>query len=306
MAPLASVTSTINFGQARVGTSTSAALTVQNTGNGNLAGKTSTFNLTGSVAAGSGVFNGSGGALNGATGLNDSNFGGGAVTSATYNFTYAPTARVSDSTKVTTTLANGANNTNASGSTTTTLSGQGVGPVYGAAVTGSNPSSGPIINGGTIFFGEFVGGLTAQNLLISNLSNDSATKALTDLNLTSITISNASEFSFSLSAFNSNGASSGSISNTTNAGVAGNIAIQFQTLTSKSGAAVLTIATDEGAALNGAGNIYVYNLRWTVPEPGTLMVFGVGMLGLAISRRNRRGKAEAVALTAKDADETKI
>ena len=173
-------------------------------------------------------------------------------------------------------------------------------------MTGSNPSSGPIINGGTIFFGEFVGGLTAQNLLISNLSNDSATKALTDLNLTSITISNASEFSFSLSAFNSNGASSGSISNTTNAGVAGNIAIQFQTLTSKSGAAVLTIATDEGAALNGAGNIYVYNLRWTVPEPGTLMVFGVGMLGLAISRRNRRGKAEAVALTAKDADETKI
>ena len=69
---------------------------------------------------------------------------------------------------------------------------------------------------------------------------------------------------------------------------------------------MLTIRTDEGASQNGAGTIYVYDLRWTVPEPGTLMVFGVGMLGLAISRRNRRGNAEAVSLTAKGADETKI
>ena len=81
----------------------------------------------------------------------------------------------------------------------------------------------------------------------------------------------------------------------------GNIAIQF---VSKSGNGLgqLRITTDENAALNGAGTIYIYDLRWTVPEPGTLMVFGAGLLGLAISRRNRRGTVEAVRLTAEDDD----
>ena len=124
---------------------------------------------------------------------------------------------------------------------------------------------------------------------------------MTDLTLTSISISDANEFSFSLpSGFNSKTLSSGVISNTQNSGIAGDIQLQFMTLNSKTGYAQLRIQTDEGAALGGAGTIYVYDLRWTVPEPGTLMVFGVGMLGLAISRRNRRGKVEAVGLTAGD------
>ena len=66
--------------------------------------------------------------------------------------------------------------------------------------------------------------------------------------------------------------------------------------------AFIRIETDEGAALGGAGAVYVYNLIWTVPEPGTIAVFGAGLLGLAISRQRRRGRA-FVALTTKPEEE---
>lgn len=35
-------------------------------------------------------------------------------------------------------------------------------------------------------------------------------------------------------------------------------------------------------------SVYVYNLIGTVPEPGTLMVLGTGLLGLAFARRRQR------------------
>ncbi|MCX7378783.1 MAG: PEP-CTERM sorting domain-containing protein [Alphaproteobacteria bacterium] len=308
VAPVASVTATLNAGTVRVGTSSAVALTVQNTGDGNLAGKdngTSLLtNLRGTVGAGKGSFSGGGGAVN----LTDTTGGQSAANaSSTYMFTYAPAARTSgltESVSVSTTLQNGASNANAAGSSTTTLSGIAVGPDFDAAVAGKNASSGPIINGGTIMFGESVGGLTLQDLLISNLSNDAASKALTDLTLTNVTITGSTEFSFSLSGFDSGntvgfGSSSKNavLSNLANGDGSGAIAIQFVSKAGN-GAAQLRIETDEGAALGGAGAIYVYNLIWSVPEPGTIAIFGAGLLGLAISRQRRRGRA-FVALTAK-------
>ncbi len=308
VAPVASVTATLNAGTVRVGTSSAVALTVQNTGDGNLAGKdngTSLLtNLRGTVGAGKGSFSGGGGAVN----LTDTTGGQSAANaSSTYMFTYAPAARtngLTESVSVSTTLQNGASNANAAGSASTTLSGIAVGPDFDAAVAGKNASSGPIINGGTIMFGESVGGLTLQDLLISNLSNDAASKALTDLTLTNVTITGSTEFSFSLSGFDSGnsvgfGSSSKNavLSNLANGDGSGSIAIQFVSKAGN-GAAQLRIETDEGAALGGAGAIYVYNLIWSVPEPGTIAIFGAGLLGLAISRQRRRGRA-FVALTAK-------
>jgi hypothetical protein len=314
VAPLASVTATLNAGTVRVGTSSAVALTVQNVGDGNLAGKdngtTLLTNLRGTVGAGTGSFSGGGGAVN----LTDTTGGQSAANaSSTYMFNYAPTARtngLTESVSVSTTLQNGASNANVAGSSTTTLSGIAVGPDFDAAVAGKNASSGPIINGGTIRFGDSVGGLTLQDLLISNLSNDAASKALTDLTLTNVTITGSTEFSFSISGFDSGnsvgfGTSSTNavLSNLKNGDGSGNIAIQFVNKAGN-GAAQLRIETDEGAALGGAGAVYVYNLIWSVPEPGTIAIFGAGLLGLAISRQRRRGRA-FVALTAKPEEEAR-
>lgn len=324
VAPVASLTSTTT--EIRVGTTGSLALTVTNTGDGNLAGTGAAFNLTGKVGSTAGAITGAGGTLNGATGLQDSNFGGGATTSQTFTFNYAPTARGTASTSVAVSLDNGTNTSNAGGTINATLTAKAVGPVYeskfttnGATTTTTLASNGPgtgtapnvEVYGGTILFGDQVGGLSLQNLLISNISDDNAGPALTDLNLTSISIVGSSEYQFSLSGFASGGTGGGTVgfvdstttsftlNNTKNLGDnTGTIAIQFVSKVGENGLGQLRITTDENAALNGPGTIYVYDLRFTVPEPGTIMVFGAGLLGLAISRRSRRGQAEAVRLTA--------
>ena len=306
VAPLASVTASLDAGTVRVGETNTVSLVVKNTGDGNLAGADSPTlksNLHGAVGTGSGSFSGTGGTVN----LTDSS-------SSTYLFTYAPTARtngLSESVAVTTTLANGSTSANLSGSTTTTLSAKAVGPVYQSSyttnasptvTTGTGANAGEVY-GGTITFGDAVGGLTTQSLLISNITSDLGKTNATTLSLTGITITGGGEYSFTLNGFNENysnaAATSASIRSNDNGGIAGAISIQFSQLIGNS--SQLRIQTDEGVAFgSGTGTIYVYDLRWTVPEPGTVMVFGAGLLGLAISRRNRRGKAEAMRLTAVD------
>lgn len=309
VAPVASLSSSTT--EVRVGTSGTVSLTVANTGDGNLAGKTAAYNLTGTVASSTGTFTGSGGSLNGATGLNDSNFGNGAVTSQTFSFTYAPTARGTTSTTVDVSLDNGTNASNAGGTLAATVTASGVGPVYqsefttnGATTTttGTGANQGEVF-GGTIMFGDFVGGLTKQNLLISNITPDLGLPDLTMLSLTSISIVGNNEYSFTLDGFNSSNGTSATIKSAENGGIAGTISVQFNQLANNFNVAQLRIQTDEGVALNNTGTVYVYNLQWTVPEPGTIMVFGTALLGFAISRRRRHGHGnEAVSLTAPHED----
>jgi hypothetical protein len=298
VAPVSSTTAApTTLGPVRVGTSTTGSVTVKNIGDGNLAGAdngtTLLTNLRGNVSVSGSTAITGGGAVN----LTDSS-------SQTYMFTYAPTARGTQSATITTAFTNGSvDGKNMASTASSTVTGTAVGPDFDAVVAGKNASSGAIINGGTILFGDAVGGLTLQDLLISNLSNDAASKALTDLTLTNVTITGSTEFSFSLSGFDSpdTGFSTSTknavLSNLYNGDGSGSIAIQFVNKAG-TGAAQLRIETDEGAALGGPGAIYVYNLIWTVPEPGTIAVFGAGLLGLAISRQRRRGRA-FVALTAK-------
>lgn len=306
VAPVASITNTTT--QIRVGETGSVALTISNTGDGNLAGSGAAYNLTGKVGSLTGTFTGAGGLLNGSTGLQDSNTAS-ATTSATFNFNYSPTVRGTASTTVAVSLDNGTNTSNAGATLNTTLTAKAVGPVYQSTYTtnatptittgtGANANE---VYGGTIMFGDFVGGLTKQSLLISNITTDLGKSNATTLSLTGITITGGGEYSFTLSGFeegySNTAATSATIKSAENTGTSGSISIQFSQLIGNN--STLRIQTDEGVAFGSStGTIYVYDLRWTVPEPGTIMVFGAGLLGLAMSRRNRRGTVEAVRLTA--------
>jgi hypothetical protein len=291
VAPVVSV-STIDAVARAGGASGAATIGIANVGDGNLSSQPSSVsNLKGTVGgvSPSNPFNGSGGAIN----LGDS-------TSQAFSFTYAPTARGTDLATVTVSTDNGnADGTNTASTSDITISGQAQGPVYNADL-GTNGNT--IANGATIGFGSLGGGLLTQHLLVSNITPDTGAQSLTNMTVTASIINDPSgEFSFSLSGFDSQTGSGGVLRSATNGFNIGDIAVQF---TSKAGpgTAQLRIQTDENAALGVMGSsIYVYDLIYgaAVPEPGTLMVLGTGLLGLAISRR-RRGRAEAALLTARN------
>jgi len=288
VAPVASVTSALSFGNVRVGTTTTASLVVRNTGDGNLAGAdngtTRKTNLRGSVGTGSGMFSGGSATFS----LTDTTGGQSATNaSSTYTFTYSPTARsASDTVNVTTTLTNGATSGNAGGTATTTLSGTAVGPGFSVDLGKSGSAQD---SGNTIKFGDLAGGVYLNNLLIKNISNDNASPALTNMTVTATIIGDAaSEFSFSLSGFQTPTLSTGVLRNVFNGADLGNIAVQFVSKYGP-GSAQLRIQTDEQSTLGVMGSqVYVYDLIGTIPEPGTMMVLGTGLLGLAFARRRQR------------------
>jgi hypothetical protein len=134
---------------ANPGATASATLTVNNIGNGDLAGTDSSTlqtNLHGTQgASGSSVFVGSGGTVN----LQDVNGAGGSTT-ASFTYNFAPTSSGAQSTAVTTTFTNGStNNQNQAGTVTTTISGTGVAPINSMTVTntgtaGNTPGTGNV------------------------------------------------------------------------------------------------------------------------------------------------------------------
>jgi len=279
VAPIASVASATTTVTSRVGTSTAAvaSVTVKNTGDGNLSGLGAVSNLNGTVSSSLPALTGGG-----AVSLADS-------ASQTYSFTYAPTARGSTTATITTGLSNG--NADGTGVTKTfSVNVAAVGPVYEA-----KHNSATIGDGGKIMFTSYGGAdIQYKDLTISNITSDTPAGNLTDLNLTFSIISDpTNEFSISL-----NGGSYGNTASFVSsagglAGMIANVSVQFNNKVSGGdGFAQLRVATDEGAAFNGAGAIYIYNLA-AIPEPGTIMVLGTGLLGLAIARR--RGQARKVA-----------
>lgn len=297
VAPVANV-STVAAGAARVGTTGTATATVENIGDGNLAGSGSDYNLRGLVSAIAGLFTGGGEALNASEDLNDKNVGPDAPTKADFAFTYTPTARGADSQALTVKLDNGANATaNASGTDTVTLAGTPVGPVPAAAL---DSKANPIASGTEITFGDMGGGVTLHNLLISNISDDNASDVSTRMTVTAEIIGDAaSEYSFSLSDFftgdtdASSGPATATLRNVVNGADLGNVTVQFVSRTNTIGPTQLRTTTDEGSALGVMGSqVYVYNqIGDPIPEPGTLMVFASGLLGLVLAVRRRRSGA---------------
>ncbi len=296
VAPVVSISTVAAVARAGSGVNGAATVGIKNVGDGNQAYNQASLgtlsNLRGTVGAVSPTnpFTGSGGTFN----LGDTK-------DKSFTFTYAPTATRGTSTATVTVATNNgsADGTNKTSSTNVTVTGESQGPVYQATPWWSNT---PMNSGDDIFFGGVGNGLMTQTLMVSNITPDTGAQALTNMTITASIINDpGSEFSFSLAGFDSQTGNTGVVRSFTNNGGTfdiGNIAIQFAAKAGFSGTAQLKIQTDENSALGVMGsNIYVYDLIGTVPEPGTLMVLGTGLLGLALSRR-RRGRTEPERLTA--------
>jgi hypothetical protein len=263
VAPVISLdTSQTNAGNVRVGTSGSAKITVSNSGDGNTSGAGAVSNLNGNVGSASGSFSG-GGAFN----LQD-----GATQAFTYSF--SPASRGTTTAGVAVNVTNGSTDggNHAQSLGPVTLSGTGVGPVYGS----STPS------GGTLSFAALSG---SNMLAISNTTSDPNLGSLTSLTLLSAHLSGVDASLFSLANFTAG----------MQLAEGGTFGLELDYSSSDAGphSAQLTIVTDEGAALGAAGDQFTYNLAAAgaviaVPEPGPLQLLLAGLVGMGMLLRQRR------------------
>ncbi len=231
------VSSNINFGNVRVGTSSSSNLTVTNTGGGT---------LTGTFGAASGDFDPE--TVSSSFNLTQSQ-------QSVRTYTFSPTTTGVLSSNVTVS-SNG-------GNVTRTLSGTGVSPVFQSSIA----------PGTTLDFGiidksqSATRTLTIQNLASSNLGD------LTNLTILSATITGEDASYFTLEenftpiVISKDGTISLAIRAT-------NYDDAFHDRN-----AVLTLVTDQNAALGMEGNIYTFNLNaYMLPEPSTYMFMGIASI----------------------------
>ncbi len=287
VAPVNTVTSTSGTTLVRVGTSSTATVSITNSGDGNKAngGATSAAtNLTGNVSAALGTgFTAAGG--------NPSSVSLGDGASASLGYTYTATARGNPATSTTATVSfsNGkSDGTNAGQTVTASVSAQGVGPQFQstlsstvntptAVASGATAASGPTIGFGTVT--QFQS--ASVSLTLANITSDSngGNSALTDLTITKFTLSDPSHFSVGLT---------GPIT----ISKSGSVLLPITVVSNSTGAlsSTLTLFTDQSVALGGIGDTFTYNLTAlyvAAPEPATMAVLGVGLAGLAFARKRR-------------------
>ncbi len=164
VAPVASVTGA-SVTNILVGQTKAVAVTVSNTGDGNLANTHNASlgtlsNLRGTIGAGSGMFSGAGGTIN----IGD-------TSSTTVSYIFTPTQTGTATATIVGTFVNGGGSTNAAGTLTATISGNGVAPVAnvlvannGTTISGASLSSGSVGN-------VLVGNTVTATLTISNSGN---------------------------------------------------------------------------------------------------------------------------------------
>jgi hypothetical protein len=265
VAPVVSLnTGSTNAGNVRIGTTGSAQLTVNNTGDGNLSGAGDVSNLHGSVGSGSGAFSGSGGTFDLADGG-----------SQPFAYTFAPTTHGGASASVNVSTTNGSSDGHnaASGPTPVALSGTGVGPTYHASVA----------PGGTLSFDDVTHDAT---LAISNTTTDAALGSLTDLTLLSAHLGGPDAGMFSLLGFVPG----------TLLSKGDNFDLNLAFTGTGAHTATLTLTTDEGAALGASGDVFTYTLAADtvvtppVPEPGQLSLLLGGLVGMGAMLRRRKAR----------------
>ncbi len=254
-ASLGMSTSTLAFGNQRIGTSSSQSVTASNTGPSFTKVKDLYF------SAATGAFGG--GDLSFNPLFQDPTLGS---DTATVSYAFAPAAHGAAIQTIAV--------TSDSGSPNVMLTGQGVGPTY-ASVS-------------SLMFDPLATGTTdSTDLGVSNATADGELGNLTNLSLLSYTITGPDAARFSLSGFIP--------SSVIAAGGAEDLAVQFDATGAASGnyAAVLTLTTDQGAAFGGAGQQFSITLgaqvltpavadaggSYSVAEGGTVLLDAVASSG---------------------------
>ncbi|NUM33077.1 MAG: choice-of-anchor D domain-containing protein [Candidatus Brocadiae bacterium] len=242
----------INFGNVRVGTSSSSSITVSNTG---ASGST----LTGNINAASGNFSPTSGSQS---------FSLGSGSSASRTFTYSPTARGTQSVDVS--ITSNAQNI------TRTLTGTGVSPVFSSSVAA----------GSTINFGE-VEYIANQSLSIQNLTPDADLGNLTNMTLLSATITGPDASYFTLENFTpGTQLSKGQLQNLAIRFMHNYTGRDEYGYVRN---ATLTFTTDVNAALGSNGSTYSFNLQaTTIPEPCTITMLGFFVLVCFYTRKFKK------------------
>ncbi len=219
---------TLNFGNVRVGTSASGSVTATNTGPNFTKIKSLAF------AAASGEFSGATQSFSPL--FKDPTLGS---DSAQASYSYTPTGRGQDSTSLSV--------TSNSGSASLLLTGKGVGPVFSSSA--SSLGFGQVTSGGSL----------SLPLSITNATDDAELGSLTQLTLASAEITGTDAGAFSLSGF-----TAGTI---LNKGQQANLTVQFSASGAPGArSATLVFHTDQGAGAGGAGQTFNIGLSAQVTQ----------------------------------------
>jgi hypothetical protein len=293
VAPVQSVANSTVYGRLGSGATASGTITVANTGNANLAGTGTAYNLNGSIAAfSSGSFSGlaqSVSLASNATGSTSS------TATSTLGYTYTPgSTRAASSLSVSIAFSDGNNaGTNASQTASSVLTGSAVGPTYASTLL-----AGAVVNTPT---NGTVGGTISPNKTISfgSVGYEQATTVYvelgnitTDLNGGNAALTNLTIDKYSISGGNASDFTVSSLSGARVITKGGMLLVPITVVSNVNYGALsssLTIFTDESVGLGGTGDTFSYALyAMSVPEPTSLAVLGAGLAGLASFRRRKR------------------
>jgi len=318
-ASTATITHTQVGTKVRIGTTaTIAAITVKNVGDGDRSPSGSTnpaAQLQASIGTPSGsVFKGTASSFT----LNDSHYSpaGTGISISVSNYTYSPTAHTGgtpDTTTVALTFANGSSlGTNASQTAAVTLSGTGIGPAFGSTITTtingtavtSTYSNTTALGGvtavtytvpGTVTVSQHFPTTTTVTITLANITSDTVASdpTLTDLTLKSFSLGTCTIVGCVYDGFSVLTFPTGSAAQLAEGG---SVTMTLDYVGSAAGSftSELNIATDQGAAFQStSGAVFGYLLVADVPEPSTVLTFGMGLAGLGWARRRRAKRANS-------------
>jgi hypothetical protein len=279
-----------NFGTIRIGT-TVAAITVSNIGNGDrYSSNLSAAQLQVSLGASNSVFTP---AAASTFSLNDTNYsptnGGVSVTVAKY--VYAPTVHgVTQNTTATISFLNGGGTTNNVASATVHLTAAGVGPAFKGVYSGTTYTNATAVgtsvnSAGNVALGTQKHGTTVPfTITVSNGTTDTPSTltnmTLNGFSLGTCVVTGCTSDGFSVLSFPTGAiAEGGSVVVTLD--FSGGLQTYYD--------ADLSFDTDQGAAggVGGTGAVFSYLLTANIPEPATIVTFGMGLAGLGWARRRR-------------------